>query len=398
MMVAGGPDAAAMVRLGFPGLTSPVALPAEVCEVLSACLHGWQPLAAPPAAPPLSRIDRQGQGYRFASPSLAEPMTGLSPVGAVCALIADLAQARSEAPDMLMGVHCAALEIDGRLVVLAGPARAGKTTLATRLALEPGVRLFCDDVLPVRPDGQGMALGIAPRLRLPVPEGAGAALAGLVASHTAASDDRYAYVDVPGQAAHGSLAPLGAIVMLDRTPGQQAELGRMSDDAGVRLMLAQAITRADSPAAALDQALRLMQGLPALRLRFDRLDDGASLLAAAMADPDRLPALPDAPPPVMPPPHGSPVALHQTLARMPGVERRGLSGGAFLWRSDEAELWHLNPVADAVWTLLEVPGSAAQIAEVLSELFPQVPPPDLESDVMALLGGLCTAGLVRPAI
>lgn len=386
----------AATTLHLAGLSRPVRLPPELVPMLAACLSGWPSQTGTPTPAPLARISRLGGRYRFAPAPPAEPMTGLTEVGAICALIAELAQARSEAPDMALGLHCAALEIGGHLAVLAGPARAGKTTLAVRLALEPGVRLYCDDVLPVRPDGQGMALGFAPRLRLPLPAQAGAALTRLVDARPGPADHRYAYVPLPDQAPHGALAPLGALILLDRRPGP-AELGRLPDSTGLRLALAQSITRADSPGAALDLALRAVRGLPALRLGYSDLDQAAALLARLLPDPAGLAALPrvDAsPPPTLQAP---PASADIPLQRSPGTARRRLHGATYLWQPDEAELWHLNPVADAIWTLLDIPGTPADIAATLAEVFPAEPPSRIAQDTAALLGALLAAGLVQPA-
>ena len=388
---------AAAVTLHLAGLSRPVRLPPELVPVLAACLTGWPPQTTPTPTAPLARITRQRGCFRFVPASTAEPMGNLTGVGAICALIAELAQARCETPDIALGLHCAALEIGGRLAVLAGPARAGKTTLAVRLALEPGVRLFCDDVLPVRPDGRGMALGPAPRLRLPLPADAGAVLNRLVAAHMGPSDHRYGYVTLPDQAPHGALAPLGALVLLDRRPGP-AQLGRLPDSTGLRLALAQSITRADSPGAALELAVQTVQGLPALRLSYADLDQAAALLARTLADPALLDALPRVDPPPATGPEAPPAPSDQPLERSPGTARRGLPGATYLWQPDEAELWQLNPVADAIWTLLDIPGTPAQIAATLSEAFPAVPPARIAQDTAALLGALLAAGLVRPAL
>jgi hypothetical protein len=60
-------------------------------------------------------------------------------------------------------------------------------------------------------------------------------------------------------------------------------------------------------------------------------------------------------------------------------------------------VWTLNPVARAAWELLEEPASAADLAELLAEVFPDVAPDRLRADMAALLGGLARADLVVPA-
>jgi hypothetical protein len=58
----------------------------------------------------------------------------------------------------------------------------------------------------------------------------------------------------------------------------------------------------------------------------------------------------------------------------------------------------LNTVAAAVWALIEIPGSARELAEALAEVYPQVPFGDLLADVAGMVEGFVAAGfaLVGP--
>lgn len=396
-----------VLNLDFPGLPGPVRLPddAGLATQLMRCLTGWLPEPTPPRADgpaPVSWIEPAGPGrYRVTSPFLPEPLDGLSATAAVCATLADMTQAYSAAQPGALGLHCGALELAGRIVVLTGPRRAGKSTLTARMTAEPGVRLFCDDVLPVLADGRALGLGVAPRLRLPLPDTAGPVLRAHVEAHPGPADDRYGYLMLPNLAPHGSLAPLGALVMLDRRASGPARLHRLDPAQALRLLLVQTITDLPSAEAAFDRAESLTDGLPVLRLVYSDLDQAAALLMRAFAGPD-LPADLDIGPDlpfdtaIDAAPEAAPVPLDQIWQRSPAVALRQHGQATFLWQAGEPMLWELNPVGTAIWQMLEIPGSAADCAEVLAEVFPDTPPAQLRDDMRRHLAALAEAGLLQP--
>ncbi|EHK53331.1 hypothetical protein [Allomesorhizobium alhagi] len=117
------------------------------------------------------------------------------------------------------------MEFAERLVVFPSTNRAGKSTLIARLAAE-GVAVHADDLLPLTPDDEGMSLGISPRLRLPLPETAGATLTRFVMENQGAADGRYKYLELaaPLLAPFGESCPIGAFVLLERQIHRAAEL------------------------------------------------------------------------------------------------------------------------------------------------------------------------------
>ena len=119
-------------------------------------------------------VNREVHGYRIASPWLDRPLVERSEVGAVFSVIAELARAFVEENPERLCLHCAAVEADGRLLIFPNTEEAGKSTLAVKLA-SYGFRIFADDVLPLcEKSSKGTSLGIAPRLRLPLPSTADA--------------------------------------------------------------------------------------------------------------------------------------------------------------------------------------------------------------------------------
>jgi hypothetical protein len=57
-------------------------------------------------------------------------------------------------------------------------------------------------------------------------------------------------------------------------------------------------------------------------------------------------------------------------------------------------LWHLNPTAQAIWTLLARPATSRTLARHLGKLFPTEPSQRLLDDTRSLLGRLADEGFV----
>lgn len=398
------PTTSNRVVLAFPGLSGPVALAGDPALVdgLSACLKGWTPTATHLKRSPrkvLAAVTKTGRGrYRLRSRFIDRPAGGLPLASAVCGLVADMAQDWAETQPGAIGLHCGAVRMGQNLLLLTGPARAGKSTLITRLAAEPGVSLFCDDVLPVTAQGRGVALGIAPRLRLPAPEGSDV-LQGLVRDAGILSDNRYGYVAVPDQAAHGAQAGIGAILLLDRREGATASLHTLDPGEALSALLLQAITDFHSAEDAFARTKALTEGRPCLRLVYSDLEQATRLVLRifgrdCMPPPDFRPAPELLPPPVDAP--ADPVALDAPFRRDPRVRLRRHGQAAYLWHPDEAMLWKLDPIGGAIWDMLDIPATASDLADVLAEHFAQVPIARLQADVASLLGGLQKAGLIQP--
>lgn len=392
--------------LSLPGLGRCLRLvnAPEVARALAMALPGWS-LTTRPArgSAPAIRLYRCGDGYCQYAPTLPEGLDLPTPTAAVCSLIADLAGEalaadRNQDQDLL-GLHCASVEIDGRLVLFPEAHRAGKSTLSVAFAAA-GFRLFGDDVLGLTPAGEGVSLGIAPRLRLPLPEILPPELVDYIQRRAGPEDACYRYVipEAERRAAHGETRPLGAIVLLERDAGLTApEVIRLSPGEGLAQLLTQNFAYELSHEALVPRLLPLMERLPCLLLRYSEPLAAVYELAGVLRTPG-----------------AGETASMAEAARMTPCQGVALQGGGG-WRpsphacahplGDELFLIHrpsgaihrLNASGHAVWALLaEEALSLDELADCLAEHLSQ-PRATVVRDLRALLGGLLEAGLVVPA-
>ncbi|HLB79166.1 MAG TPA: PqqD family protein [Dongiaceae bacterium] len=395
--------------IAFEGLSRPVALvdSEALLQPLAAVLRGWRfgPVAADAGAPPLLTISGGGGRYRLESPWLASPVAYVDPVDAVCALIVDLVRAYVADDPSLLCLHCGAAEFAGRLVIFPSRYRAGKSTLMARLAAA-GSRVFADDVLPIAaPDNAGRALGIAPRLRLPLPAGASQAFRDFVAARRGPGNRRYLYLDLPPETLvrYGATAPIGGFVLLDRRTAGPAVLTAAPRGQGLQRAILQNFARG-AALETVDRLAALVAGGHCFTLRYSDLDAAAELLRATFGSwPPRPPAARgDAaaaePPAAAPRPRAAaPVAAGQRFVRRPDIAVRELDHELFLVGADDRSIYHLNPIAAALWRLLDEPMPVGEAVGVLCEAFPEIDAARIEGDVNVLFADLVERGLLVAA-
>ncbi len=203
----------------FESLNASVALTdaAEVEAMLSHVLSAWphRRIASSDGVPPFATITRSGRDtWALAAQDAPSKPREWDTVNVVCDLVAEMAWERLRSDPDLLCLHAAAAEFAGRLVVFPNGRRAGKSTLAAALA-EIGHRLYTDDFLPIRVDGQaqaflGLANGVAPRIRLPLPTGFSDAFHAWVEQDPGPANAQYKYL------LSAPIAPSGRV---SRDPG-----------------------------------------------------------------------------------------------------------------------------------------------------------------------------------
>lgn len=372
---------------------------AEVIEEIRRCVHGWtiRP-AGRVAAPPVSVRGLRG-GYKVESIWLDAPITGLTSVAAACCVLIDVLECVVDADPSLLCLHCGAVEIAGRLVVMAGPSRVGKSTLTGRLSSER-LTVFCDDMLPIDREGRGVAVGLGPRLRLPLPEAAAPAFRAHVARHLGPADDRYGFVNAPTVARFGRRAPVGAIVLLERVAAGPARFRSVAPAEALAALVRQNIVADRLPEMVLDRFERLVAGAPCVALDFADVEEAAELIVGSFAawppgDLRPLPARPAAPPSAEP--EASPADPALRYRRRGDVAVRRVGEELFLTQAEQRRILRLNQVGGAVWTLLADPATPRQLARDLGVVFPDTPPATIEADVLRLVGAMLAHDLAEAA-
>ncbi len=328
------------------------------------------------------------------------PPRKLDAVNAACDAMAGLAMALPAEDATVICLHAAGVAMAGRLVVFPNVRRAGKSTLSAALA-HAGHRVFSDDVLPLSFPSAGpplaRSMGISPRLRLPLPEAAGPAFHTWVAAISGPANRQYRYLSLPDQPAHGETLPLGAFVILDRRDEPTAALLEpVPPDLAMDALLHQNFTRDRHSGDVLQAMAGALDGLPIYRLTYADLAGAVACLGAAFR------SWPVSPPPgpvapfrlaefgAEPAPLGEGARLRQRV----GVVARAIGGTLYLADPEGRAIHRMDPLAAAIWGVLEEPATAGELAAVLGEVFPETPAERIVADLDGLLDRLSGAGLI----
>lgn len=262
--------------------------PREITEQVGMLAPDWPPATPAGARQVVLNVHRDADGWRIDGPDYAVPdqvyregyelANGLVGAMSACYLAAD---------PTLMCLHAAAVAGPNGLIVLLGQNFAGKSTLASALAAL-GMPLFCDDRLLVRWDGVAMAqaLGVATKLRLPLPESASAELRTFVDRLAVWRTADFAILDGPGEARarFGDRQPLVALLLLEREPGTKVpSLASLPRPQAVRALLQHHFAPHVSTDILLQACTALATAVPARSFRYDDLNDGATALLDSLA-------------------------------------------------------------------------------------------------------------------
>lgn len=272
----------AEIGLQLSGIARPIRLIdcAELAPVLREVLRGWEVRESPdtPSDPADITIRRVADGYRRDSRWLDKPKTYPDPVNAVCDLLVDVIKAYIADRPSLLCLHCAAVAFGDGLVIFPSVYEAGKSVLSVICAAQ-GLRVFADDVLPL--DGassHGIAPGILPRLRLPLP--ADSALENFVADRPGPESARFRYV---GLASHelaplGETAPVRGVVLLRRDDVDAPVLEAISGSEILKRAILQNFSQGISALDMLDQLHAMVMNARCYEMRYQSGQDAVALL------------------------------------------------------------------------------------------------------------------------
>ena len=209
------------ISLRFQGITEPVVLSGaeDLLPAIECVFPGWpwRRLSRRSPKPAIISVTKEGNKFRRNSRWVEEPDLDDDPADAMCDFVSDVLDAYIEEHPGTLGIHASAVRLGQGLIIFPSTHRSGKSLLTTHLVSQ-GAVLFSDDVLLLpRLGTQGMATGIAPRLRLPVPKESGSTLPAFLARSGMCANHRYGWVCLrPGEVASlGDRAAIKAIVILD---------------------------------------------------------------------------------------------------------------------------------------------------------------------------------------
>jgi len=347
---------------------------------------------------PVVTVRRDGNGYRVHADWLIDPPRYSNPVNLACGLAVNVNRAMLQGSDSYLCLHGAGVEIGGRLVVLPNYYRAGKSALTVSLAAA-GARVFTDDILPVLPDGSGMALGVSPRLRLPLPEAMGTRSLRYTERRRGAANSQYLYLALEPheQARFGDSSRIGGFVLLDRRESGGASLTPASNGEVLKQLVLRNFARQVPVAASLDRLHGLVRSAACYRLAYANGDEAVDLLMERFAGE----ALAAAGPTAAPEPAAGRASTPSQPAiggthprRRDGVAERLVEGDLFIVDGTGESIYHLNPIGAGLWRLMDGSCGVQEAAELLHQAFPDVERKKIERDVAALTYDLLRRGLL----
>ncbi len=358
---------------------------------------GWEFIPVEPDSEAVVSVDFQGGQYYLRTAWQKETQSCTEEVEIICALVAKLAKAQALSDLDSLYLHAGAVEFNGRLVVFPNRYRAGKSFLSVCLAAV-GYKLFCDDVLPIGLDNfTGVAPGIAPMLRLPLPVSIDLASSEFIESHTVLRGRRYLYVNPGDCHMHtlGARVPVGAIVLLNRQDGASARIETVSAAEILRQTIWQNFAREVDAPRILGGLSQIVSQVECVRLVYDRADDAIKTLEQRFG---RWRHEADAGFYSLPQSSAGSISIAESggnrFVQQENVQVVAVDNENFLTSPDGKAIHHLNPMGSAIWCLLARPTSIDEIVSLLSAAFPDTQQETIRKDLKRLILNLISKKLV----
>jgi len=389
-----------VLHLVFDGLEQPVALVdcRHLFDHFALIFRGWHIEASPlDTPPPFLTLRLEKSTYILEADWLKKTIRRTDQVDAICGLVANLVRFYVRGNADLLCLHGAAAKFTGRLVVFPSKYRAGKSVLSACIGAA-GIQIYCDDVLPISiGEGHGIAPGLAPRLRIPLPDNLSPESVDFIQNRTGLEGKQYLYLDLDNDhlAARGSQASVGAFILLEREEGTPLSLEAISEADVLHRVVWQNFARKAEAPRILQRLSQLVSHAQRFRLRYDRAEDAVVLLKetfetwpteSVQAPDTRFTTAQES----IRPPHVPPGCY----LRKPEIGIVTIDGESFLADNQGAAIHHLNPVGSAIWTLMAEPVTIADMVDLLHLAFPDVGGEQVKGDVADLIDTLVSKNLL----
>lgn len=354
------------------------------------------------SADPMINVLRNESGYVLESERLDEALHYRDAAGLAHGLATQLAHDWIRENSGMLWVEASAANFGDQVVVLVGGPRSGKNLLTAGLALS-GNAVFADTVMPVSVDRrEAMSLGLAPKLRLPLPEDMGEPLRQRIVDHLDGPDPATGYLRRGDArlANFGDRARVRAFVLLDRSAGQATALHPASSGRLLKRLLLNSFGEGLSAEELLHALDRLIGDTPCFRLAWSDAQDAVIALRARFASwrqsvADEEEERKDKNRKVARRPLAGPRVLcgPQFRHRL-GLREHAVDNDLFLVNPGGETIYHLNGLGAGLWRLLDGSHGLEDAVAVLRDAFPDVDTETIETDVRNLVGDLAERGLL----
>ncbi len=300
-----------------------------------------------------------------------------------------------------LGISAAAGRFGDEITVFVGGPQSGKSLLVACLSAS-GFAVFADSILPISvATHQGLSLGLAPRVRLPLPRTFSGALRTRISRRLDRCGAHAGYLnpDLSDIAGFGERAPIRAFVLLDRSDATETTLRRAAPGTLLKRLLLVSPDALPSARTTLALLHEMVTDIACYRLTWSDPSDAVRALRARFAM-QRPPEGDDAArsaPPVMALRRrslGPRRPAGRLFRHVVGLEAREIDGDMFLVDPDGKAIYHLNGLGTGLWRLLDGSHGLDDVISVLQDAFPTADPALIESDVAQLIADLTDRGLL----
>jgi hypothetical protein len=350
---------------------------------------------------PAVGILRDGDCYILQAPWLDVEQRYETAADVVDALAYHVTRAWMGAHQDVIGINAAAARFGNELVVFVGGPRSGKSLLVSCLAAS-GQMAFADSILPVSAETRcGVGLGIAPRLRLPLPDALSGTLRTLVEQHIESGADHLGYLK-PHKTRLGSFGDavsIRAFVLLDRSEGGTTSLRPTATGTVLKRLLLGSFDALPSAHRSLALLHDLVGDAACYKLTWSDPTEAVSALRArfAILQPQ---SFNDETGGIKPKKalqrraSGPRQPSGRRFRHVEGLGERQVDGDLFLVDPGGEAIYHLNELGAGLWRLLDRSHGQNDAVSLLRDAYPLVNCDDLAEDVERLISDLTERGLL----
>jgi len=377
----------------FEGLNAPLCLVGceHLAESFPMLFPEWRHHIGEQHDTPLISIVFESNEYRLSTSWRNEVKRYTDIADIFCELIAQVLTAKSFSDSEALYLHAASVVINGKLIVFPSQYRAGKSLLTACLTAA-GFLYFCDDVFPLTlGECKGKPLGVAPRLRIPIPETTDLESANFIESHMTLRGKRYAYLDLEKElrVPKNDFLDVGAFVLLERQDGVDAHVEELPAATVFQQLIKQNFAREVEGSLILSTLSKAISQAQCVKICYDRTDDAVSLLKEYFSSwPDDSKGvennfyaleLQNRKPESM---------TEDCLMQNQGVIKTNIDGESFLTSPDGQSIYHLDRIGSGIWELLSEPTTREEVIAILSTAFPDIDSATIEKDTSKILSSL----------